>query len=171
MAWTDKIELQVFDPRVIAANLFAWFEENQADALAWANARGSPVLPPVLDFYLNERTPTRFPACMLNRIRYGTDTGEDISRTEIALQFQIMLVHGDRDWLAAAAPKYAMAFESMAKNIPKTSLEENSKIVFDAGALVAIETTFDFLRTNGSQFMQSFTTQVNWICDFSNYPG
>jgi len=171
MAWTDQIEMQVFDPRNIAANLFAWFEANQADALAWANNDALPVLPPVLDFFLNERSATRFPVCQLGRVQYQTETGEDISRVEIALQYEIALVHGQQNWLASAAPRYAMAFESMAKNIPKTSLENNSKIVFDAGVLAQIETTFDFLRTNGSQFMQKFVTQINWIADFSNYPG
>jgi len=173
MAWEDLIEFQTFDPRIIGVNLFDWFKANQTDALDWANDGASPVLPPVADtsFFLNEHTPTVFPACLLNRIQYASETGEDISQTEIALQYSIELVSGDRAWLAVAASKYAMAFESMTKNIPKTSLENNSKIVFSAGALISIETTFDFLRTNGTQFMQKFAIQVNWLCEFSNYPG
>lgn len=167
--WADKIELTVFDPRVIGANLFAWFEENQTDALLWATD-GDLNLPNIVDFFQNLRTPTRFPVCMLERIQYQTTTGEDVSQVEIALQFSIQIIHGKQDWLAKNTPAYAMAFESMTKNIPKTRLEKNSKIVFDSGTLLAIETTFDFLRSNGTQFMQEFTTQVNWLCDFSNYP-
>lgn len=166
MSWENKIELQVFDPRIVGGNLFAWFKENQQDALFWA-ADGDE-LPPVLDFFENLRTPTRFPVCMLNRLAYATETGEDIAETQIVLQYEIQLVHGQQDWLARNAPRYALAFESMTKNIPKTRLEKNSKIVFDAGALISLETTFDFLRTNGSQFMQSFVTQVNWSVEFAN---
>jgi hypothetical protein len=163
MAWNPT--LQVFDPRFIAPNLLAWFKANQADALLWAN--NGTALPPIKDFFENEHTPTRFPVLMINRVQYQTETGEDIAETQIALQFEIILVHGNQDWLALNAPRYSMAFESMTKNIPKSSLETNSKIEFD-GVLLQIETNFDFLKTNGSQFIQSFKTSVNWLCGFSN---
>jgi hypothetical protein len=169
MSWNDNILFNVFDPRVIGVNLFEWFAENQADALAWANEGSDGTLPDVKDFFQNARTPTRFPVCMLERIGYRSKTGEDLADIEIALQYSIQLVHGNQDWLAAAAPKYAMAFESMSKNVPQIRLEKDSKIVFRTGVLVTSETTFDFLRSDGNQFMQEFTTQINWECDFSNY--
>jgi hypothetical protein len=169
MSWgNQEIFLNVFDPRHTGANLFDWFEENQADALAWANEGVEGALPPVKDFFLNLHIPTRFPVCMLERAAYGSETGEDLADVTIALQYSIQIVNGDQDWLAAAAPAYAMAFESMTKNIPKTRLEKDSKIIFDGGVLVSIETTFEFLRSNGSQFMQEFTTLVNWRLDFAN---
>lgn len=165
MAWTPQE--QVWDPRHLAANLFAWFELRQAEALAWANDGGTPSLPPVADFFLNERVPTRFPSVMLRRAAYRTKTREDVAEVETVIQFEALLVHGDQQWLAANAPKYAMALESMVKNIPKTSLDENSKIEF-TGSLLEIGTTFDFLRSSGNQFLQSFTVQVNWLCEFAN---
>lgn len=172
MAWNPT--LNVFDPRLIGANLFAWFAENQADALVWANdgaeiGGAKDVL--IRDFFLNARTPTRYPVCMLERIGFDTKTNEDIATIEIVVQYSIQLVHGNQDWLAANAPKYAMAFESMAKNIPETRLSENSKIVFNSEVLASAETIFTFLGTNGSQFMQEFTTTINWETDFSNYTG
>lgn len=167
MSWEQKIELQVFDPRFIGRNLLDWFKVNQKDALLWAGA--GTTLPPVLDFFENEHIPTRFPVCMVRRIQYSTPRGEDISQTEIALEFEIILVHGKQQWLAENAYKYALAFESMVANMPKTSFEKDSKINFSAQEM-QIETTFDFLRSNKNKFMQSFTTQVNWLCEFSNYP-
>lgn len=168
MSWAENIAHQVFDPRAIASNLFDWFKENQQDALAWANEGADGVLQPVVDFFLNRQSVTRFPALRLNRIAYESETQEDFVETQIALQYEILLVHGQQNWLAENAPKYAMAFESMAKNLPKTRFEKGSKIIFDSGLLLSIETTFDFLRGDGSQFMQAFTTQINWLCDFAN---
>lgn len=167
MSWSEKIELQVFDPRFIGRNLLDWFKINQKDALLWAGE--DTTLPPVKDFFENTRIATNFPVCMVNRIQYNTPRGEDISQTEIALEFGVILVHGNQDWLAENAVKYALAFESMAANIPKTSFEKDSKIIFGAQE-IQIETTFDYLRPRGNKFVQSFTTQVNWLCEFSNYP-
>lgn len=166
MSWNPV--LAVFDPRHIGVNLFDWFKENQTDALAWANNTDA-ALPPVVDFFENLRTPTRFPVCMFLNAGYETETGEDLADIQIALQYSISILGGKQDWLAKAAPCYAMAFESMAKNILKIRLEKDSKIVFDSGLLATSETTFDFVRERGAQFIQTFITQINWKCDFSNY--
>jgi|SRR5205809_3435526 hypothetical protein len=169
MAWQENIELQVFDPRKIGANLLDWFKENQKDALAWANNGAESALPPVLDFFLNARQATRFPVCMINRAQFQTEINEDIAELQCALEYEIAIAHGKADWLAENAPRYAMAFESMTANIPKTRLEKDSKIIFD-GVLLSIETTFNYLGelNNKTAFIQVFTTRVNWLCEFSN---
>lgn len=171
MSWQTKIELQVFDARNIGANLLKWFGENQADALLWAND-GLPILGTknilIQDFFPNARIAARFPVLMVNQAVFDSETGEDIAVVSAVLEYEIALMNGKQDWLARYAPVYAMAFESMLKNIPKTRLEKDSKIDFD-GQLTKIETAFDLLKTNGNNFLQTFTTQVSWTINFSNY--
>lgn len=171
MAWEDSIELQVFDPRLIGANLLDWFAENQEAALRWAN--DDVAIPAtknalILDFFPNARRATRFPVCMINRAKFQTDTNEDIAQTQIVIEYEIALVNGKEDWLAKYATVYEMAFASMVKNIPKSRLELGSKIEFD-GTLLQLETTFDYLgQLKSGGFIQVFTTSVNWLCGFSN---
>lgn len=165
-SWADKIELQVFDPRFIGRNLLEWFKQNQTDALAWAG--DGVVLPPVKNFFPNLRTVTNFPSLVVMGMDYDTETDDDIATVTLTLEYQVGISHGKEDWLAENAPKYAMAFESMTKNVLKTSLEKDSKINFE-GVHYRFNTrlySLDRLKTNA--FIQTFSTQTTWICVFGN---
>lgn len=163
MSWEPT--QKVFDPRFIGANLIAWFEANQELALAWASANDPPDLPPVLDFFENTRVLTRFPALMINGMSFSTEAEADMDSITISLEYEINIMDGSQDFLATNAPKYAMAFESMVRNIPKTSLQNNSIINF-IGVLASLETILDSVKTNGSAFMQTITTSLTWECRF-----
>lgn len=167
MAWQPT--QNVFDARFIGKNLIAWFVANQVAALAWANAvTGDPVtvLPLVLDFFENRRVITRFPALMINQSGFDTRVSSgDVDIIQITLEYELNIMHGSANWLATNSPRYSMAFESMARNVPKTSLNLNSKISFD-GVLESLETVTDVLKTDGNAFLQTIQTQITWKCVF-----
>lgn len=172
MAWAEKIKANALDARFIAANLIEWFKENQSDALAWASEDFDFTPDAIKDkqFYSSETVVTVFPSFEIARIGYESEAGEDISDALVDLTYRVGAMHGDADRLRQAALIYELAFASMAKNAPKTRLENLSKIEF-VGILSRLSTDYDVLRTDGSRFIQFFETTLEWRLEFQNRSG
>ncbi len=123
MPWQP--EINVFDERQAKNNLVAYFENVQANALAWAN--GGAGLKPIKDFHKSPRLVTVFPALTFLQTEHKT-TFEDILIIDFSTTLEVALIHGNGDILTALATKYAMALESMLVNLPETTFNENSII-------------------------------------------
>lgn len=161
MSWEPT--KQVIDLTKLIDNLLAYVEENDADALEWAN--GSE-LPEFEKFYTNAsgRLQTIFPSLMVLTQEGNTELQGDI----LVMEYQIVLegtVSGsDPNQLVADTKAYAKAVESILANIPSATLTQGSSPALAQANLVEIQTVLDIIqgRATPSAFLQIFQTRAKY---------
>jgi hypothetical protein len=167
MAWIDQIKENVFDARFIGRNLIDWFKANQVDALAWAS---SEKVKPIdnKQFHLSPNIFTVFPVFNIDDISTFLEVGDgDIDQVTLELSYSVAIKDGDTERMARHIPIYELAFSSMARNIPKISIEKDSKIEFGNGSLTGLATDFRVLENErGGVFINTFRTTISWEIDF-----
>ena len=124
MSWNPKIN--VIDLTQVAANIFAFIQANQTDALFWAN--GGAGLADIAKFYKSEpgRIITTFPCLMLLTKEMAEDMG-DTPAAKVELTFELALSGANTDELVERSVRYDLAVRSMLANIPEMTLTANSK--------------------------------------------
>jgi hypothetical protein len=156
MVYTPTVN--VFDERPIKDNLIGFFEDNQADALLWAN--NGVALPSIAKFHRNPRLVTVFPALSLLQTSHKSDY-EDLLPVDFEILLELAIVHGNQDELTIRAPKYALALESLLVNMPQTTLMENS--IIEAPAFTTgVEVTFNVQGKYKNKFIEVFQMRAAW---------
>jgi hypothetical protein len=163
MTWTPQYK--VIDQRLLAQNLLAYMEANQTDALTWAN--DGPGLSDFQKFYTNAsgRLQTIFPCLMV--LGQQVETGlEDSLQADFRLVLEGAVSGSDTDELVASAKVYAMAVESMAVNIPSTTLMANAKH-YHSAYVTELNTVQDVVNRITSGFLQVFRTTITYRVEAS----
>lgn len=163
-AWDPQV--QVLDETQIKDNLTAYIEANQVEALKWANG-GASGLPAIRDFHKSPRLVTVFPALTWLQTSHKSKW-EDVLEIDFSIVLEVAIVHGNKDTLAARAPKYSMAIESMLVNVPETTFNQDSIIDITSTGM-AVETTFDVQGKYKNQFIEVFQTRANWHIEASAF--
>lgn len=157
--------VNVFDERQVKDNLIAYFQANQADALAWANEGNN--LQAIKDFHRSPRLVSVFPALTFIQTNHRS-TFDDVLGIDLEILFEAALVNGNQDVLSDISSKYSMALESMLSNMPETTFNEGS-IINTKAYLVSLNTVFDVQGKFKSQFIQVFQTLALWRVEASAF--
>lgn len=161
MAWTPQ--KQVLDLTAFVDNLLGYVEEQDADALAWAN--GGQPLPEFARLYSNAsgRLQTMFPSLMVLSQACETDLRGEILQGGLEITLEGTVSGSDPDELVRTARMYATAVESMLHNAPSGTLTAGSNI--EHARLMEAETVFDILRgqQQPSAFLQIFQTRCGFL--------
>jgi hypothetical protein len=165
MAWPPTQNIQVFDERALAENIFDWLQLQQLDALDWANNSAPTALDDIRAFQSSARLTTVFPALTLLQSEHSSAWGNgEILIIVPKLVFELALSHGDQDVLSSNAKKYVMALESMLANLPETTFALNS-IIPITSTIQAMETVYDVQGKIKSKFIQVSQTTVSWVVE------
>lgn len=159
--------IQVLDETQIKNNLTAFFIANQVEALKWANG-GLAGLPAIKDFHQSPRLVTVFPSLTFLQTAHKSKWDENILEIDFSLAFEVALIHGNKDTLAARAPKYSMALESMIVNVPETTFNQDSIIKITSTGM-GVETSFAVQGKYKNQFIEIFQTRANWHIEASAF--
>lgn len=168
MAWNPTYN--VIDVGRIGTNLLAFFEENQEEALTWAN--GGEILSPFVKFYSSAsgRLATQFPLLMILSKEVAQDSGGDAIEAVMSLTFEGMIQGGKPDDLVSIAPAYVRAVESMIANIPAEDFRAGLAS-YTIPQLLTLATEFDVLASSGAggAYLQTFRTRVQFKLTVSGY--
>lgn len=164
MPWTPQIK--TFDARHAAENLLAFFAANQRAALDWAGAAPN-ALASIRNFYNSARLVTSFPSLTVLQSAHR-QRHDDLLLINFSITLETALISGDQDKLTRDARAYALAVESMMRNVPETTLFQNS-IIELVGNLTELQTEFDVLQSRKNQFIQIFQTRGEWRLEASAY--
>lgn len=163
MAWTPT--KNVVDLTKIVDNLLNYIEDEQTDALTWANG-GTSGLDDFASFYTNAsgRLYTKFPSLMVlgqqdDGEEAETDEG-DVLVTTLDLIMEVTLSGPNADDLVLTTKVYDLALKSMLANIPAATLTADSKVATHA-VIIQLGTKFDVLnKLSAKVFIQVFQTEV-----------
>jgi hypothetical protein len=161
MAWTPP--KKVIDLTPLAANLLAYIELNDADALAWAN--GGEALPEFAATYPNAsgRLQTMFPSLMILAQSDAEDLSGEANIAAFNMTLEMTISGPDPDALVETAKRYSKAVKSMITNMPSGTFTADCAPGMTAN-LVEMEEAFDILRGGAtpSAFLQIVQLRPGW---------
>jgi hypothetical protein len=163
-AWDPQV--QVLDETQIKDNLTAHLQNNQVEALKWANG-GTTGLPAIRDFHKSPRLVTVFPSLTFLQTEHKSKW-ENILDIDFSIVLEVALIHGNKDTLAARAPKYSMAIESMLVNVPETTFRQGSIIDITSTGM-GVETQFAVQGKYKNQFIEVFQVRASWHIEASAF--
>lgn len=159
--WTPK--QNTFDVSRVVENLFDYLEEQQEDALIWADPERN--LKPIAKFYPSAvgRVKTIFPSVSLLDKSLETDDSEDMLVGDLRLRFETVIQGGDSDALVKDAESYAAALDTMLANVSSETLCKGSKTPeMEAGNLTRDVRFFVISPGTNNIYFQVFHTEVTY---------
>lgn len=129
MVWAPRFK--VISRNRLRDNIIAYWNTNQVEALAWAKSTlgfpATPVLTPLTNFYTSTigRLMTDFPRGMVVNAETtrATDLGDDsYEASRHTFVFEIETYGTDANQIVKDSECYAIAFDSVLRNIPSANL-------------------------------------------------
>lgn len=166
MAWTPK--QNVANKRKIVANLMAFVKTNQVDALAWASP--NETLKPFVEFSdsVGNRDKPNLPSLAFADDDAASDYTQDLVASAYRVNFEAMVENSDANKVVQQARLYALALESLIRNIEKPALLAGTGI--GNFTLETIETGFEQVKVNRrrTMFMQMFEVRATYTLRAAN---
>jgi hypothetical protein len=162
MAWEPTHE--VLNCSAMVDNLMAYFNTNQAEALAWANGGTALLLFKSIADALADPNKPIFPALQFAEDNDATDhSGDGLLQGAYSVMFEGMVRNETAALAIAQGRKYRLAVASMLRNIPDASLIANTGAT--QVILQSIETGYDPIKTNDTQndFLQVFQVRATYL--------